>query len=50
MPIYLYSDVGERELENRARACGADGYIAKQWGIEGLVSTVQTIFDDRKPA
>jgi CheY-like chemotaxis protein len=39
-PIYLYSSLPERELAERARAAGADGYVSKAWGTEGLVSAV----------
>lgn len=42
-PIYLYSDISENELKTKADACGADGYIAKHWGMEGLISAVHGI-------
>lgn len=42
-PIYLFSTVAEDELKERAEACGADGYISKHWGLEGLLSAVEKI-------
>src|SRR5262245_5083335 len=32
-PILLFSNIAEEELRDRAKRCGADGYISKQWGL-----------------
>ena len=45
--IYLYSDVAEDQLRDTMHSVGADGYIAKSWGFEGLVKTVRNVI---KPA
>jgi DNA-binding NarL/FixJ family response regulator len=42
-PIYLFSNVPEQELKSRTEACGAEGYISKEWGVKALVSTVESI-------
>ncbi len=42
-PIYLFSNVPEPELKERAEGCGADGYISKDWGLESLVKSVEMI-------
>jgi DNA-binding response OmpR family regulator len=42
-PILLYSNRSESELAEAVRRCGADGYIAKQWGLDQLVQKVQEI-------
>lgn len=44
-PIYLFSNVPEDELKQRAEGCGADGYISKNWGLDTLVSKVTGILD-----
>lgn len=41
--ICLYSDLPEEELERRAECCGADGYISKSWGYDGLVNQVREL-------
>lgn len=38
--IYLYSELSEPELEQRMQRCGADGYISKRSGYDGLVDQV----------
>lgn len=38
--ILLYSDIDIQELEQRAKDCGADGFISKSWGVERLVEAV----------
>jgi len=45
-PIYLFSNVPEEELEQRAKGCGADGFISKNWGLDRLVASVQSIAED----
>lgn len=42
-PIYLFSDVSERELQQAVSRCGADGYISKGWGVEAMIASVQTV-------
>jgi CheY-like chemotaxis protein len=39
--LYLYSDIAETELQAKATAVGADGYVTKAHGIEGTVALVQ---------
>lgn len=39
--IYLYSDMKEEELSELADTRGADGYICKAWGYQGLVKAVE---------
>ena len=46
-PIYLFSDIAESELKERARRCHADGYICKDWGLESLVAKVKETLGDR---
>lgn len=41
--IYLYSDLPEQELSILAETRGADGYICKGWGYEGLVKAVERV-------
>jgi two-component system sensor histidine kinase ChiS len=40
VPILLFSDIDENELQERAEACGADGYVSKGWGFEKMVESV----------
>jgi len=40
VPILLYSDLAESELEACARRAGADGWVSKDWGTDGLVKRV----------
>ena len=42
-PIYLYSESSEEELQDKAKRCGADGYICKGWGLDRLQETVKRI-------
>ena len=42
-PILLFSNVSEKELVDAVARCGADGYISKQWGMEEMVASVQTV-------
>lgn len=39
--LILYSDLPERELSEKAAACGADGYICKANGIEFSMAAVR---------
>lgn len=41
--IYLYSDLPEGELAQKAKSCGADGYISKSWGFDGLLAAVHKL-------
>lgn len=38
--LVLYSDIPEEELEAKVRASGADGYISKAGGLEGVLAGV----------
>lgn len=50
-PVYLLSSLPGPELEQRARECGATGYIEKQLGIAGVVACVRSILGvDGAPA
>jgi CheY-like chemotaxis protein len=40
IPILLYSDIDVGELEQRAKDCGADGFVSKTWGVERMVEVV----------
>ena len=40
--LLLYSDLGEQELAKRAKASGADGYVAKSAGLEAAVAEVRS--------
>lgn len=40
IPILLYSDIDVSELEQRAKDCGADGFVSKTWGVERMVEVV----------
>jgi CheY-like chemotaxis protein len=42
-PIYLMSNLEERELKRRAAEAGLDGYIPKQLGADGIVQRVRQI-------
>lgn len=39
--VLLYSELPESELQQRADNCGADGYICKSDGYDGLVESVR---------
>ena len=41
IPIVLYSDLNEAELEERTRNSGATGFICKTWGSEKFVEAVK---------
>jgi two-component system chemotaxis response regulator CheY len=40
IPILLYSDIDVGELEQRAKNCGADGFVSKTWGVDRMVEIV----------
>ena len=48
VPILLFSDIEEKELEQRANECEADGFIAKGWGIERMLEVVKERLDSFK--
>ncbi len=39
-PIFLFSDLPEEELKQRAEEARVDGYVWKGWGIERVVESV----------
>jgi DNA-binding response OmpR family regulator len=41
--LVLYSDIAEAELTHRVRQSGADGYILKSAGIEGVIEGVERL-------
>ena len=43
VPIFLFSNVSEQELEQACSRCGADGYISKGWGVDAMIASVQTV-------
>jgi DNA-binding response OmpR family regulator len=43
VPIFLFSNVSELELEQACTRCGADGYISKGWGVDAMIASVQTV-------
>ena len=40
VPILLYSDINPVELERRARDCGADGFVPKGAGLDGMLAAI----------
>ncbi len=42
-PIYLFSNIDERELAERALDAECDGYISKRAGIDAMVAQVNQI-------
>jgi DNA-binding response OmpR family regulator len=46
-PIFLFSNVSERELEDAVGRCGADGYISKHWGMDEMVVRVRALLEAR---
>ncbi len=46
--LVLFSDLPERELAEKARACAADGYICKANGLESAVADVLRILESAK--
>ncbi len=43
MPIYLFSTRSQEELASRVEEAQVDGYIAKDEGVEGLVTKVRAV-------
>jgi CheY-like chemotaxis protein len=41
MPIVLYSDIAESELDRRARKCGAAGYIRKTGDEDAMITQLR---------
>jgi len=50
IPILLYSDIDVGELEQRAKDCGADGFVSKTWGVEKMVEVVGEHISKKKDA
>jgi len=50
IPILLYSDIDVGELEQRAKDCGADGFVSKTWGVERMVEVVGEHIASKKEA
>ena len=50
IPILLYSDIDVGELEERAKGCGADGFVSKTWGVEKMVEVVGEHIGKKKDA
>jgi DNA-binding response OmpR family regulator len=48
--LFLYSDIDAEELAAKAKAVGADGYIAKSQGLESAVETIVSAVSITKPA
>jgi DNA-binding response OmpR family regulator len=42
-PIFLFSNVSEKELADAVARCGADGFISKHWGMEEMVASVRSV-------
>jgi len=43
VPIILFSDLGDTELAELARRCGADGYLSKSHGLDSLANQVEEL-------
>lgn len=50
IPILLYSDIDVGELEQRAKDCGANGFVSKTWGVERMVEVVTEHLASKKEA
>ena len=50
IPILLYSDIDVNELEQRAKDCGANGFVSKTWGVERMVEVVGEHIASKKEA
>lgn len=48
-PIVLLSSLDEAELSVRAREAGADGYISKRRGVDGILAEIRAWLDGSKP-
>lgn len=49
-PIWLFSNLDDPALEQRAREAGLDGFISKRSGIESFVRRVRQILDGGGPS
>jgi DNA-binding response OmpR family regulator len=47
-PIVLLSSLPEEELAERAADAGADGYISKRRGVEGVLAEIRAWLDGTK--
>jgi two-component system chemotaxis response regulator CheY len=50
IPILLFSDIDVGELEQRAKDCGANGFVSKTWGVERMVEVVTEHLASKKEA
>jgi DNA-binding response OmpR family regulator len=48
-PIVLLSSLDEAELSVRAREAGADGYISKRRGVDGILAEIRAWLDGSNP-
>lgn len=48
--LFLYSDLPEDELSEKAAKAGADGYIAKSYGLEAAVEKIRDAVTEAAPA
>jgi DNA-binding response OmpR family regulator len=48
-PIVLLSSLDEAELSVRAREAGADGYISKRRGVDGILAEIRAWLDGTNP-
>ena len=47
-PIVLLSSLDEAELAVRAQEAGADGYISKRLGVDGILAEIRAWLDGKK--
>jgi PleD family two-component response regulator len=50
IPVLLYSDIDVGELEQRAKDCGANGFVSKTWGVDRMVEVVDEYLRPDKDA
>jgi DNA-binding response OmpR family regulator len=43
LPIYLFSNLEDEELDRRAADAQIDGYISKRWGLDAVLACVAEI-------
>jgi DNA-binding NarL/FixJ family response regulator len=48
VPIYLFSNLDDEELEQRASAAGLEGFISKRGGVDALVDRLEKLIDARR--
>jgi DNA-binding response OmpR family regulator len=41
-PVFLFSDIAEEELKQRAEKAGVQGYIRKSWGLDEMVKRIES--------